>query len=201
MEIPSRQEFIKGYENYEKREGRDPIYRVARFLVTHYWGKPRDMADGLGTLLLVWNQAFYRYGHFDMDKLEKCISSNFRTFEKLKERSIFSLCNADEPIIKKLFHQFLKALEIHAGKSKGKRSPVAVSKALHLLAPNFFPLWDDKIAKGYFCRYSKNPAEEYIRFCRIMKIFAEKVKGYTKRPDILKVVDQFNYSKFTKGWI
>ena len=35
---------------------------------------------------------------------------------------------------------------------------MAVGKvALHLLAPAFFPLWDDKIAKGYGCYYLTDP--------------------------------------------
>ena len=31
------------------------------------------MADGLGVLLLTWNNAFYRFGSFAFDELEKCI--------------------------------------------------------------------------------------------------------------------------------
>jgi len=201
MEIPNRQEFIRGYKVYEKSERRDPMYKVASFLVSHFWGKPRDMADGLGTLLLTWNQAFYRFGTFNFDKLERCIVYNFLPIQKFKERSIFTLCVADEPVIKKLFLQFLKALQIGSGTSKGKKSPVAVAKALHLLAPNFFPLWDNKISKAYSCYYNQNPEKQYVQFCKITKAFAEKVKGYTRRPDILKLIDQYNYSKFSQKWV
>lgn len=64
MNIPNREEFLKGCEEFEKHEKRDAMYKVATFLVFHFWGKPSDMADGLGVLLLTWNQAFYRYGIF-----------------------------------------------------------------------------------------------------------------------------------------
>jgi len=66
------------------------MYKVATFLVSHYWGKPSDMADGLGVLLLTWNQAFYRYGIFDFDKLEKCITDNLRKIESFRGKDIFT---------------------------------------------------------------------------------------------------------------
>ena len=84
-----------------------------------------------------------------------------------------------------------------------KRSPVSVSKALHLLAPAFFPLWDDKISRAYGCYYNENPAQRYISFCKIMKNMVEKVKDYIKISDksVLKLIDEYNYSKYTQGWI
>ena len=72
MDIPSQDEFRKGYLAFQKYEKRDAMYKVAIFLVCHFWGQPSEMADGLGVLLLTWNQAFYRYGIFDFDRLEEC---------------------------------------------------------------------------------------------------------------------------------
>lgn len=59
---PTEEEFLNGIIEFEKQEKRDAMYKVATFLVSHFWGNPSDMADGLGVLLLTWNQAFYRYG-------------------------------------------------------------------------------------------------------------------------------------------
>ena len=70
MDIVTQEEFCKGIEEFGKREKRDAMYKVATFIISYYWGKPFDMANGLGVLLLTWNQAFYRYGTFDFDKLE-----------------------------------------------------------------------------------------------------------------------------------
>lgn len=59
------------------------------------------------------------------------------------------------------------------------KSPVAVAKALHLLAPHFFPLWDGRIAKSYKCYYNvDNAAEKYIWFMKLMKKFVEKAREY-----------------------
>ncbi len=179
------------------------MYKVATFLVSHFWGNPSDMADGLGVLLLTWNQAFYRYGIFDFNNLEQCISENLERIERFRNRDILSLLKSDEQDIKNLFEKFLKALQIDSGKMQGRKSPVAVAKALHLLSPTFFPLWDDRIARAYGCYYSANPAEQYVSFSKITKNIAEKIKTYINRTDktLIKLIDQYNYSKYTQEWI
>ncbi len=200
MEYPNKEEFYNGIQEFEKHEKRDAMYKVATFLISHYWGKPADMADALGVLLLTWNQAFYRYGVFDFDRLENCITKNLQKLESFRKREIINLSNPDEDEIKDLFDDLLHALQIDSGKMRGRKSPVAVAKALHLLAPNFFPLWDDKIAKAYKCYYNNNPAEKYISFSKIIK---ERFKDYIRdsKKSILKLIDEYNYSKYTKGWI
>lgn len=180
------------------------MYKVATFLLEHFWGNSPEMADALGVLLLTWNQAFYRYGSFDFDKLEKCIAHNLKKISVFRKRNISSLSSSDESNIKVLFIEFLEALQIDSGKNRGTKSPVSVAKALHLLAPAFFPLWDDKIAKeGYGCDYSGNPAEAYIEFCKITKGIASKVKMCSGKhvKTIVKLIDEYNYSKYTQGWI
>ncbi|MHA1381330.1 MAG: hypothetical protein ACTSRG_23425 [Candidatus Helarchaeota archaeon] len=99
----------------------------------------------------------------------------------------------------------MDSLQIDSGKSKGRKSAVAVAKALHLLAPNFFPLWDREISNTYECNYSDQPAEKYIQFMKLMKKFAEKVKNlvnlsYYQKKTLLKLIDEYNYSKYTKMW-
>ncbi len=100
----------------------------------------------------------------------------------------------------------MDALQIADGSMCGRKSPVAVAKALHLLAPNFFPLWDDRIAKAYGCYYNNDPAEKYVQFMKLMKEFVENIKDYIDFSDylnktLLKLIDEYNYSKYTKGWI
>ena len=204
--IPTKEEFIRGINEFEKHEKRDAMYKVATFLISYFWGNPSDMADGLGVLLLTWNQAFYRYGNFDFDKLEKCIRNNLKNLKNFRTRSITSLSKTDEPDIKAMFDEFMETLQIASGSMLGRKSPVAVAKALHLLAPNFFPLWDDQIAKVYRCYYNNNPAEKYIQFMKLMRKFVERVKDYVyslNYPDktLLKLIDEYNYSKYTKKWI
>src|SRR5207237_9584459 len=130
-------EFERGYRAFQAREPRDAMYKTATFLVGHFWGHPRDMADGMGVLLLTWNQAFYRYGSFDFALLEHALRANMLGFEELRLRNIQSLAQADEPTVSQLFLAFLDALRIKEGKKKDCKSPVAAAKALHLRAPSF----------------------------------------------------------------
>lgn len=55
-----------------------------------------------------------------------------------RERSLTTLDKADEPAVLRLFGAF-----------RAKLGPVGAAKALHALAPTFFPMWDNEIARGY----------------------------------------------------
>lgn len=202
MEIPTKEEFYKEIRKFKKHVKRDAMYNMAAFLVEKYWGDPSKTADALGVLLLTWNQAFYRYGLFDYDKLEESIVKNFQYLEYCRNRDIISLSDSDEKKIMTLFNEFMEALKIVTSKSQERKSAVSASKALHLIAPDFFPLWDYKISREYGCCYSYKSAEKYISFCKTMKTIAEKVKGYIEDSDksILKLIDEYNYSKYTKEW-
>ncbi len=88
---------------------------------------------------------------------------------------------------------------------KGSKSHTAVAKALCLLAPNFFPLWDESIAKAYECDYKNKNApavEKYITFSKIVKHMASKFKDDFDDPEksIIKLIDEYNYSKFSQRW-
>lgn len=190
---------MKGNKAFEKHEKRDAIYSVASYIVRNNWGNASRIADGLGILLLVWNQAFYRYGGFDFLRLELWLGKHKKILSKLRKRNILSFSPADEKPTKELFNSLLAAL-----KARGMKSPVAVAKTLHVLAPDFFPLWDNKIAKAYGCHWGKSnvAATKYSAFIYINVAIAKQVKrSFRKRKTLLKLIDEYNYSKYTRGWI
>jgi len=203
----------RGHEEYVKHEPRDAMYRVATFLVKHFWRNPSegiDIADSLGVLLLTWNAGFYRYGSLDFDSLKKCIDNNLETIEGFKKRDIKTLNQSDETVVKELFNAFLSALRITKYKNgQEAQSPVSAAKALHILAPDFFPLWDGRIAKAYRC-YWYSPdrgALKYWQFMLRMKKIVEslqgqqdEIKALSGRP-VLKLIDEYNYSRFSKDWL
>ena len=192
-----------GSDAFRKREKRSAIYNVSTFLINQYWGDPSKMAEALGVLLLVWNNALYRYGLFDYDALGNVLRENKDDLDKFRKRNIESFGKEDKEPIIALFAAFLDGLAIAEGRSKGSRSPVGVAKALHLLAPEFFPLWDNKIAKEYGCHCSHDSSRHYLRFMEISKGMAESLRGKveTRGSTLLKVIDEYNYAKFTKQWI
>ena len=206
MNIPSLSELSQGCQEFQRREKRDAMYKTASFLVAYFWRKPAEMADSLGVLLLTWNQAWYRYGSFDFDRLEKCIADNLQLLDQYRERSILTYSSSDDNNIKYLFQEFLNAIAISEGNKKaGSRSPVATAKALHLLAPNYFPLWDRKIAREYNCLYDDNPSAKYLAFLQISSkiaaTFQPAISTQSTAKTLLKLIDEYNYAKYTKGWI
>lgn len=214
---------IEASRVFVRNEKRDAMYKVATYLISQFWGDPKDMADAIGVLLLTWNQAFYRYGSFDFDKLEIWLRENIDILEHLRKREIFDLNENDQDVVKNLFESLLEILK----DPKGRKSPVAVSKVLHLLAPKFFPLWDNKIAKAYKCFWydSKAAPGKYIDFMKKIKNLVESIiqsfinaeggdrvkaikaicnrcpKNLPFDKSLLKIIDEYNYSKFSKGWI
>lgn len=202
---PTPSEFRRGVLAFRESEKRDAMYRVAAYLVNQFWGQPRDLADGVGVLLLTWNQAFYRYGPPDLQRFEQLLAREASTLEQLRNRDISSLSGADDQTVRALFDSALESLQSASGKSSGRRSPVAVAKALHLLAPSFFPLWDDKIASAYGCGYARDPARKYLKFMAISKDTITHLRAVIDdlldEKTALKVLDEYNYAKFTKEWV
>jgi len=216
------QEIFRGSSDFVQNEKRDAMYKVATFLVNHFWYRPADIADGIGVLLLVWNQAFYRYCNFalDFEGLENFLRKNEKTIKEIRNRDISSLKKDDEKLVKELFVELLDVL-----KCGDRKSPVAVSKALHLLAPSFFPLWDNDISKAYDCYWEDSDlaCETYLQFMEKMKDLSRKIiQTYVHRNNVdsetakenicekassnlpfvkslLKIIDEYNYA-FTKYW-
>ncbi len=187
-------DFFNGVRKYENKYPQEPIYKLARFILENYWGVIHLMVGAVGAFVLTWNQAFYRYGRMDYDALEKCISKNLSKIDKFKNKNIIDLSKNDEKEIKELFNDFLDALK-SIEKKRERKSPVAVSKALHILAPHYFPLWDRNIAETYGCFYNKNPAEKYIEFMYKMKKIANKIGKFIEIKDktLLKLIDEYNF--------
>jgi len=84
-------------------------------------------------------------------------------------------------------------------KDKIKRvGPTAASKALHLVAPNLFMIWDRKIRDKYM--FGENGAE-YVRFLVNMQTWLKKLKSpidalqrrYGKSR--IKIIDEYNWIK------
>jgi hypothetical protein len=191
---------------FEEWEPRDSMYRVSTFLVREWWDDPAKLVDALSVLLLIWNGAFYRYGSFNEDALESCLRQNQGKLCAFRARDISSFCEADEPDIEKLFRLLSQALKRTVD---GVESPVSAGKALHLLAPNFFPLWDQYIAPGYGCPYMGELASvAYIAFARRIRVMAAQLnaelasdgdarKEWQLRKPLLKRIDEYNYMKYT----
>ncbi len=47
------------------------------------------------------------------------------------------------------------------------------------------------------------PEKQYMKFCYIMKAMSFKLSKYkiNSAKNILKLIDEYNYSKYTKEWV
>jgi hypothetical protein len=184
-------------QRFRQQEPRNLFYRAATELIKlAIDGKTSiTVAEALALLLQTWNKAHYQYRRFDdkhLSELEQLILANQRVLGWFRSRSIATWnAGADLPSLEQLF----KSFEIVLG-------PVGAAKALHLLAPQFLPIWDREIARCYGLTLGRkgSNAERYIRFLEIAKIQCASLSAVCGT-DPLKAVDEYNYCKFTKRWL
>jgi len=198
MPAPSIQDLEKAREAFLENEPRDLFYRVATELIRFsIEGKTQiALPEALSVLLQTWNGPYYRYRRFDnqhytdiCNLLEQQRVSVFR----FRERSILSLAKSDLSNIIEIFDEFERVL-----------GPVGASKSLHLLAPEFFPLWDRAIARAY--KVGLRPvganAANYLKFILSIRQQCKQLQELsTPRQNLLKSIDEYNYCHFSKGWI
>ncbi len=196
--LPPCSEFVKGYQIYNQKEHRGPIWFDAMRIVQNNWGNAHRMSEGVRLIINGWNRFYARY---DDESLVSAIASSFRTLGNFRDREIISFVEEDKAEVLELFELFEDALKRTSDKRK---SPVSVGKALSLFAPGFLPIWDSNIAFAYGLVYVYGGSNQYLDFMACMKLFAEHVSRCVIENDdrsLLKRIDEFNYSKYTTHWI
>lgn len=195
---PTIREIEAAREAFETNEPRDLFYRAATELVdlAIHGETSLSVAEAIAVLLQTWNQAYYRYHKFDgqhFADIESLIARYKRTVMGFRQRSIACLSSGDEPTVTGLFEEFEEVL-----------GPVGAAKCLHLLAPSFFPLWDRSIAKAYSLGLQQR-GRNGSQYCHFMSISKEQCNSLGGEQAIgrnpLKALDEYNYCKYTKGWI
>ena len=226
------EDLLRGCTAFVQKEDDDSYYRRAVRVMEERYGQSDVMKDAISELLNIWHRGFYRFGDFSREALQDCIAVNLPKLLEYRGLNLRDIDLADgqfESETKEIFKQFLDAL---AGKNRKsiRRSPTAVAKALNLLAPSLFPLWDEAISLEYGCWWVDSflSEMEYISFLKIMQDCCNDLVGQYQAdrgfPDaeaaesglityciegsraryqktLLKLVDEYNYAKFTKGWI
>jgi hypothetical protein len=195
---PTTQELHAACEVFQSQESREVFYRVAIELIDLAMRGVTSLrvAEALAVLLQTWNQAFYRFHKFDPQHagdLERILAFHQYTLAIFRQRSLQNLCDADRLSVISIFERFEEIL-----------GPVGAAKALHLLAPEFFPLWDRAIARAYGLPLQQRGrnAERYYRF---MEMAQEQMRRLGGKQAIgrnpLKALDEYNYCRYTKCWI
>ena len=197
MRTPSKRQLEKARALFQQNEPRDLFYKAATELVTLAFENKTSIsvAEAISILLQTWNKQVYRFKKFTEDDvilLEQNIIKHDGTIKRFRDRSIRLLSSEEESTLVCVFQDF-----------ENPRGPVGAAKTLHLLAPKFFPLWDDKIAKkGYGIRFGRTGTngQKYLSF---IKATVKQVSdiGRFGIQDPLKRLDEFNYCKYSKKWL
>lgn len=196
--ISSESDLITAREVFRRYESRDLFYRASRELIRLAIANQTEitLAEALGTLLKTWNASFYRFGRkFDephIQDIERAITRNIDRLTDWGTRTISSLKADEREAIGQVFSEFENII-----------GPVGAAKALHLLAPAFFPLWDTAIAARYRVRLRRigENAELYLRFMDITKQqVSELTLSVISEKEVLKAIDEYNYCLITKKW-
>ena len=197
-EMPSTEEILRAHTAFMDHETRDLFYRTAIELVRLAKEGKTEIKpeEAIATLLLTWNAAYYQYREFNeahLCSLAALMKKHADVLDAFQTRTINDM-DGEKDTIESIFGEFETLL-----------GPVGAAKVLHLLAPRFFPLWDNKIVQRgyhmYFLKAGQNAAMYYVvmraQKAQCANFSDERLNGMNP----LKLIDEYNYSKYTKGWI
>lgn len=185
----------QAHRRFEEEEPRNLFYRAATFLIecAHQPSAKLTLAESLAVLLQTWNAQYYRFrGGFR--------ERNFTRLEALLERQAQTLAvwrgwrlgvdPIDPARVSTVFTDF-----------EGELGPVGAAKALHLLAPQYFPLWDRAIAaQTYHLTLASPAAGSYVK---LMARVSDEIgacggwSAFAPGENAVKLIDELHYCRST----
>ena len=145
-------------------------------------------------VLQTWNRRFYvstgiRSDSQHFAEIESLLERHAQALDHYRGRGIQSLAPDEQADVEAIFDEFEEVLR-----------PVGAAKALHLLAPRFFPIWDRSIASGagFWLGKRGTNANRYWRWMLRTQRECQQVGGETTwGPGLLKRIDELNYCRYT----
>lgn len=177
---------------YERDEPRDLFYRVALALMADAEaGRGQfSVVEGLAVLLQSWNLGYYRRARHPFDQahyeaIGELLAANRTELMELRDRGIETMTDADQSTVERLFDSFVAVL-----------GPVGSAKTLHLLAPRWFPIFDNYILQAF--RVWGRDGHAYRRFMTAIKAQVEMVGGEAAAGlNVVKALDELSFCRFT----
>lgn len=195
----SVEEFARAAQEFRAREPRAVVYDAAQVLLAAAIADYEHLSPAVAVAALVqsWNFAYYKNIACDaahVVDLELALHGIWKDCLAFRERDIASFALvSDGPAVGHVFNVLERVL-----------GRVGAPKAMHLIAPNFFPLWDNFIAPAYGLELGAvgQNSETYLAFMEIVQRQAAEVRTLLPaRPDVLKAIDEYNYCRYSKSWI
>lgn len=194
VETPTLAQLLTAHARFNASEPRELFYRLATATIDNarQGGGTFSLPEGIAILLLSWNRRFYvqrrrNFGQDDLDSIASFVEVHKSELDTFHRRDIRSFGDADEAIIVSLFNAAVQV----CGRT-------GAAKALHLLAPRFFPIWDSIIAPKAYGLFQRGPRD----YLRLMTMTQEQVLAVLDAPEdlnLVKAIDEWNYCRFTLG--
>lgn len=218
-------ELIEGCREFHKIDPRDIAYIVSNEFVLKKPNNPYYILAGMKVLIITWNTVYFQRLKKEIkEKLEDDILSSYDEskdmINDLKDKKLETLDLNDYKIADKIKNCF------RIFSNKKSIGVTGAAKALHLINPRVFMMWDNKIKSRYHTvhlsyRKRKEPIEEcYLEFMKtsqeivgsVLKkrsdeelwenhlSFLDKnfVKEFSFKETVPKMLDECNFVKFTK---
>jgi hypothetical protein len=180
---PTFEELRKAHEEYKRTVPNKYAITVQRVAAALSSRNSDELATTVGEWLRDLNRQYYRFRPEEAatlaERLKPILRKELSTLLTFHARSIVLLAKADKTEVLRLFDLF-----------RGECGPVGAGKALHVVAPNFFPLWDNAIAESYGVA-TETGYSHFIDMVRdqVINLPQEIAPGVT----VLKALDEYNY--------
>jgi hypothetical protein len=180
---PTVEELRKAHEEYARTVPNKyaiSIQRVGRALSN---GNSNELAAAVSEWLRELNRQYYRFHPEDAatlaERLKSILRNELSTFLALQDRTIATLAASDGAEVLRLFALF-----------RSECGPVGAGKALHVLSPSFFPMWDNAIAQSYGVS-TETGYPQFMNFVKqqVLSLPQEIAPGVTA----LKALDEYNF--------
>ena len=181
--VPTGEELRKIHEEYRRTVLNNYATTIPRIDAALSHRNTEELATATAEWLKDLNRQYYRFRPGEAatltQKLKPILQRELETVLSFCNRSIKTLTKSDEVEVFRLFGLF-----------RTECGPVGAGKALHVLAPKFFPLWDNGIAQSY----GVSTESGYFQFmnavkAQVLNLPEEIAPGVTA----LKVLDEWNY--------
>jgi len=216
MKSPGK--LLRGCEKFHEMEPRDIIYLVARKIILENPNSDYHILSGIEVLLLTWNAVYLqRQPEKVKRRLESDIMEAYRNtrndFGVLEDKKLETIDLKNPEIvnrIKRIFKTFMSHKSIESTRA---------SKAIHLINPELFMMWDNEISRNYHRLHpayrirSESPEECYVEFMKTMREVARGIleqrtineirqmyheRIYSKEPQLLNVFSQATVESLPK---
>jgi len=185
---PTADELHHAHVVYTEKEPTEYAHRLTRDLLA---GDAFTGGEAIHALLRIWSPKGPRTTPAGITGV---LDETAEARAAFADRHIATLAVAEHDTVKEIYAAF-----------KGVVGQVGAAKALSVLHPRFFPMWDTKIATAYLgwrWRRQGAPPEQYLLF---MEYAIEQCKTAVNEDafggTLLKVLDEWNYSIWTKQWL